>query len=114
MPTAGTKGSVNLVLAVGVPIRWARGGPIDVVPLLAVVAAVLVTRFVIGARLTPVSFILAATCGSAWALAITIWGIELPTLAAVLTTAGLTGSVGGAPPARARPRRRPPGHPPQR
>ncbi len=93
MPTAGTKGSVDLLLAVGVPIRWARGGPIDVVPLLAVVAAVLVTRFVIGARLTPVSFILAATCGSAWALAITIWGIELPTLAAVLTTAVLTVSV---------------------
>src|ERR687892_730666 len=112
MPTAGTKGSVELLLAVGVPIRWARGGPIDVVPLLAVAAPGLVTRFVIGARLTPVSFILAATCGSAWALAITIWGIELPTLAAVLTTAVLTVSVERAPPARAHPPPPPPRHPP--
>jgi hypothetical protein len=84
---------VELLLAVGVPIRWPRGGPIDVVPLLAVVAAVLVTRFVIGARLTPVTFILAATYGSAWAWAIAVWGIELPTFAAVLTTAVLTRTV---------------------
>lgn len=63
------------------------------VPLLAVVVAVLITRFVIGARLTPVTFILAATCGSAWAWAIAVWGVELPTLAAVLTIAVLTRTV---------------------
>ena len=73
--------------------------PIDVVPLLAVVAAVLVTRYVIGARLSPVTLILAATGGSAWVWAIAVWGIELPTLAAVLTTAVLTLSVDRARPA---------------
>ena len=85
---------MDALLAVGVPIRWARGGPIDLVPLLAAVAAVLVTRFVIGARITPVTFILAVACGSTWAWAIAAWGVELPTLAAVLVT--LTLSVGRA------------------
>ena len=87
---------MDVLLAVGVPIRWARGGPIDVVPLLAAVAAILIARFVIRARLTPVTFIAAVASGSAWALAITIWGIELPTLAAVVVTAVLAGSVGRA------------------
>ena len=87
---------MDALLAVGVPIRWARGGPIDLVPLLAAVAAVLITRFVIGARITPVTFILAVTCGSTWAWAIAAWGIELPTLAAVLVTAALTLTVGRA------------------
>jgi hypothetical protein len=33
---------VGTIMAVGVPVRWARGGPIDVLPLLAaVVTAVL-------------------------------------------------------------------------
>jgi hypothetical protein len=73
----------------GVPVQWARGGPIDVVPLLAVIVAVLVTRFVIGARLTPVTVILALTAGSAWALAIDLWDVELPTLVAVAVTAAL-------------------------
>ena len=84
---------MELLLAVGVPIRWARGGPIDVVPLLAVIGAVLVTRFVIGTRLTPVTFILAVTAGSAWAWAIAVWGIEPPTLAAVVAIAVLSRSV---------------------
>ena len=83
-------------LAVGVPVRWTRGGPVDFVPLLALVAAVLVARFVIGARLTPVTFTVAATCGASWAWAIAVWGIELPSLAAVIATAVLTASVGRA------------------
>ncbi|HEX2025303.1 MAG TPA: hypothetical protein VHH92_02800 [Actinomycetota bacterium] len=75
---------MDLLLGVGVPVKWARGGPIDVVPLLASVAAVLITRFVIGVRLTPVTVILAVTGGSAWAWAIAVWGIELPTLIAIV------------------------------
>jgi hypothetical protein len=75
---------VDVLLAVGVPVRWARGGPIDVVPLIAAIAAVLITRFMIGLRLTPVTFILAVTGGSAWAWGIAVWGLELPTLIALV------------------------------
>ena len=77
---------MEALVAVGVPYRWARGGPVDLLPLVAALVALFILRFVIGARLTPVTGIVAATCGAAWAWAIAVWGIEMPTLAAVIAT----------------------------
>jgi hypothetical protein len=76
-------------LALGVSIRWAHAGPADFTPVLAILAAIIVARFVIRARLTLMTTFAAAAAGAAWAAALPQWGFTLPTLAAVLTVSAL-------------------------
>lgn len=76
-------------LALGVPVRWAEAGPADFTPLLAMLAAVLVARFVVGLRLGAVSTVMAAAAGAAWAAAIPQFGLGAPTLVAVAVMVAL-------------------------
>lgn len=78
----------------GVSIQWARSGPADLTPLLAMIGAVLVLRFVIGLPLTLFLTILAAAAGAAWAAAVQSWGLALPTLAAVAAVGFLSWRTG--------------------
>jgi hypothetical protein len=80
---------MTAALALGVSMRWAQPGPADFTPVLAIVAAILVARFVIGARLTMLTLVVAAAAGAAWAAAIPQWGFTAPTLAAVLAVSAL-------------------------
>lgn len=72
------------LLALGVSIRWARAGPVDLTPLLAMLAAVLVARFVVGVRLGALVTMLAAAVGAAWAATIPRFGLSVPTLIALV------------------------------
>lgn len=83
-------------LALGVPLRWADAGPADVTPLLAILGAVLIARFVIGARMTIMTATLAAAAGAAWAAALPRLGITIPSLMAVLMICALRVWVGRA------------------
>jgi len=83
-------------LATGVPIPWARSGPADFTPLLAMVVAVLVLRFVIRAQLTAMSTMLALAGGAFWAYSAERWGIVIPSVSALLLIARLRISVGRA------------------
>jgi hypothetical protein len=76
-------------LGLGVSIRWADPGPADFTPLLAMVAAVLVVRFVIGLRLGALTTVSAVAGGAAWAAAIPRWGLVIPTLIVVIAVAAL-------------------------
>jgi len=71
------------VLALGVAIPWARSGPADFTPVLAVILAAVVIRFVLGFRLTLLPVSLAVLSGTLWAAATPHWGVTLPTLAAL-------------------------------
>jgi hypothetical protein len=71
------------LLALGVSIRWTDAGPADFTPLLAILAAILVVRFAVGLRLTPVTVMAAVFAGALWAAAIARWGFSLPTLAVI-------------------------------
>jgi hypothetical protein len=75
-------------LALGVSIRWSQAGPADFTPLLAMVAGILVARFVIGVRLGVVSTLMAVGAGAAWAAAIPRWGVTVPTLLVLAVVAG--------------------------
>ena len=72
------------LVALGVSTRWAHAGPADFTPLLAILGAVLIARFVIGARMTIMTATFAAAAGAAWAAALPRWGITIPSLMAVL------------------------------
>jgi hypothetical protein len=74
-------------LGLGVSVRWAAAGPADFTPLLAMLAAVLVARFVIRLRLTVMSTVVAAGIGAAWAAALELWGFSAPTLMVILLVA---------------------------
>ena len=76
------------LFALGVSIRWSQAGPADFTPLLAMVAGILVARFVIGVRLGVVSTVLAVGAGAAWAAAIPGWGVTVPTLLVLAIVAG--------------------------
>jgi hypothetical protein len=76
-------------LALGVSIRWARSGPVDFTPLLAMLIAVVVARFVFGVRLGAVTTVAAAATGAAWAAAIPRFGISAPTLVALVALTAL-------------------------
>lgn len=76
-------------LALGVAIRWARPGPFDFTPLVAMLIAVLVARFVCGVRLGAVTTVAAAATGAAWAAAITELGFSVPTLLALVALTAL-------------------------
>jgi hypothetical protein len=83
-------------LALGVSVNWARSGPADFTPLLAMIGAVLILRFVIGMPLTLVRTLAAAACGAAWAAAVATKGFTLPTLLALAAIAFLTAAGGRA------------------
>jgi hypothetical protein len=53
-------------------------------PLLAMVAAVLVARFVLGVRMTAMTFVMCLAIGAAWSSAVARWGWTIPSLAATL------------------------------
>lgn len=74
-------------LALGVSIRWAGDGSADFTPILAILAGILVVRFVLGHRLTMITVTVAVLAGALWAAAIAEWGVSLPTLAAVTAAA---------------------------
>ena len=76
-------------LAIGVPIRWARSGPFDFTPLLAMLVAVVVARFVFGVRLGAVTTVAAAATGAAWASTIPEFGLSVPTLLALVALTAL-------------------------
>lgn len=78
---------------VGVPIRWARAGPADFTPLVAMVAAVLILRFFIGARLTAMTTALAVAGGALWAFGAERFGLSTSTFAALVLVAALRLSV---------------------
>jgi hypothetical protein len=80
-------------LALGVSIRWAQPGPADFTPLVAMVAGVLMARFVIGLRLTVMTTVVAAGAGAGWAAAIEMWGVGGPTLVVMAAVAVLRGVV---------------------
>lgn len=81
------------MLGWGSPARWTYGTTPDFTRILAMIAAVLILRFVIGLRLTVLSFTLALLAGALWAFAAELWGLALPTLAALLVMAALSVSV---------------------
>ena len=83
-------------LALGVSVHWARPGPADFTPLLAMIGAVLILRFVIGTPLTLLRTLAAAACGAAWAAAVATKGLTLPTLVALAAMAFLTAAAGRA------------------
>ena len=73
--------------ALGVSIRWAGGGPADLTPIVAALAAILVVRFVLGYRLTVITVTTAVLGGTLWAAAVAEWGVSVPTLAALTAVA---------------------------
>ncbi|MGH9247165.1 MAG: hypothetical protein ACRD29_23165 [Acidimicrobiales bacterium] len=83
-------------LALGGPAPWARAGPADLTPLVAMVAAVLILRFVVGVRLTVMTATLAVCAGALWASIIERWGVALPSAAAAVLLTGLRTAVGRA------------------
>jgi hypothetical protein len=76
-------------LALGVSIRWARSGPVDFTPLLAMLIAVVVARFVFGVRLRAVTTVAAAATGAAWAAGIPRFGLTVTTLVALVALTAL-------------------------
>jgi hypothetical protein len=68
------------LLGLGTAVQWAHAGPADFTPILAVAAAVLVVRFLIGLELTVLTVTLAVLGGTLWAAAVAQWGFSLPTL----------------------------------
>jgi hypothetical protein len=80
-------------LAIGVPIPWARAGPADFTPLAAMVGAILILRFIVGARLTVMTTMLAITAGALWSYCAERWGIVLPTMSALVLIVSLRSSI---------------------
>ena len=82
------------VVALGVSMEWARPGPADFTPLLAMVGGVLILRFVIRVPLTGLRTMVAAASGAMWAAAVGSWGFALPTLVALGVVALLSATAG--------------------
>jgi hypothetical protein len=78
------------VVALGVSVEWARPGPADFTPLLAMGGAVLILRFVIRVPLTGLRTMMAAASGAMWAAAVGSWGFTFPTLVALAAVALLS------------------------
>ena len=66
---------------------------LDLTPILAIIAAILIIRFVVGVRLTPMSSVLAAFAGALWAYLAQGWGFAVPSLAALVVTLSLRAAV---------------------
>lgn len=71
------------LLGLGIAVRWAHAGPADFTPVLAVAAAVLVVRFLLGLPLTVLTLTMAVLGGTMWAAAIAQWGFSAPTVSAL-------------------------------
>jgi hypothetical protein len=84
------------VLALGVSVPWARSGPPDFMPLLAIAGALVIVRFAIGIRLTPVRALATAAGGAAWAAAVGSVGFAVPTVIAIAVVACLLLAAGSA------------------
>jgi hypothetical protein len=80
-------------MAYGVSFRWRQGATFDPTSLLAMLAALMLVRFAVGVRLTPVSVAAAAFGGALWALAAAGWGPGPPTVAAVVIIVALRAGV---------------------
>lgn len=71
------------LLAYGVSIPPAARH-LDLTPLLAIIGGIVIARFVVGARLTPMTAVWAAFCGALWAYLAERWGLVPPSLAVLL------------------------------
>jgi len=80
-------------LAIGVPIPWAPAGPADFTPLVAMLGAILILRFVVGVRLTVMTTMLAITAGALWSYSAERWGIVVPTMSALVLIVSLRSSM---------------------
>lgn len=68
----------------GVPFRWRQGATFDPTSLLAIIAALLLVRYAVGVRLSPLSGTAAAFGGALWAHTAGGWGPGPPTVAALV------------------------------
>ena len=73
---------------------------LDLTPLTAIVVALLVARFVVGFRLTPMTGVNAAFAGALWAYLAEVWGLAIPTAIAVIVSVVLRARVHSARAAR--------------
>jgi hypothetical protein len=55
----------------------------DLAPMLAILSALAIARFVVGLRLTPMSGVVAAFAGALWAFLVPGWGLVPPSVAAL-------------------------------
>jgi hypothetical protein len=78
---------VHPLLGLGVSIRWAQPGPADFTPVVAVIVAIFIVRFLLGFRLTGPTVVMAVLGGTLWAAAAAQWGITVPSLVAVAAVA---------------------------
>jgi hypothetical protein len=65
----------------------------DATPLVAIVVAILLARFVVGLPLTPMTGVLAAFGGSLWAALAQGWGIGPPSVVGLVLVLGLRSAV---------------------
>jgi hypothetical protein len=65
----------------------------DLTPLVSIVVAILLARFVVGLPLTPMTGVLAAFGGSLWAALAQGWGIGPPSVVGLVLVLGLRGAV---------------------
>ena len=65
----------------------------DFTPIVSIIVAICVARFVVGLRLTPMMSVLAAFGGSLWAALAEGLGIMPPSVAALALVLGLRGAV---------------------
>jgi hypothetical protein len=77
-----------VIVALGVPLRWSDAGPLDLAPLLSMIAAVVIARFLLGVRMTALTFALCLAIGAAWSSAVSRWGWTIPSLAATVLMLG--------------------------
>ena len=79
---------VSSVLRYGVPFY--PGAPqLDLTPLVSIVGAVVVVRFFVGLRLTPMSLTMAAFGGALWSYLVVGRGFAMPSLAALVVVVSL-------------------------
>ena len=66
------------------------GAPhLDLTPLVSIVGAIVILRFVVGMRLSPMSLTMAAFGGALWAYLIAVWGLAPPSVAALFVVISL-------------------------
>lgn len=89
-----------MVLGYGMSIPPPELRHADLTPLIAMIAAILLVRFVVGIRLTPMSAVQAAFVGALWAYLAEPWGLVIPSALAVVVVALLRVHVGSRGPNR--------------
>jgi len=80
------------ILAYGMSVQ---PGPrhLDLTPLTAIVASILIARFLIGLRLSPPTVVGAAFAGALWAYLAEPWGLVRPSMIALLLVIVLRRSI---------------------